>query len=234
MSGRDRRGARQHPMPARGKPVVSPRPALLAALCALTFFQGNVSMGYQLVGSRLLYPYFGSTIYVWALLISTFLLSFSLGSFLGGHISQVGAARGRRRLLWWLSAAGVAGFLVTAAFGRRLLDTLDPSLSSLALDLALACGALFLVPICAVSALAPILADQAARLGRRTGPASGLVYGVSTAGNITGILLTVFALIPNLAVSSILYLWLVAAVLLYGGFHLLDRRIERAVQEVRA
>jgi MFS family permease len=209
-----------------------PRPTLLAALCIVTFCQGNISMGYQLVGSRLLYPYFGSTIYTWALLISTFLLSFSLGSFLGGHISHAGAHR--RRLLSWLSLVGIAGFFVTAAFGRRLLESLDFSSDSQTPNLALACGALFLVPICAVSALSPILADLASRLGRATGPASGLVYGISTAGNIAGILLTVFVLIPNYAVSSILYVWLAAAVLLYGAFHLLDARLDRAVQAGRS
>jgi threonine/homoserine/homoserine lactone efflux protein len=73
-----------------------------------------------------------------------------------------------------------------------------------------------------------VLADLAARLGRATGPASGLVYGVSTAGNIAGILLTVFVLIPRYPVSSILYLWLAAAVLLYAAFHLLDAGLERA------
>ena len=203
-----------------------PATALTLALCALTFFQGNVSMGYQLVGSRLLYPYFGSTIYVWALLISTFLLAFSLGSFLGGYISRVQAGR-RRPLLLWLSLAGVAGFLVTAAFGRALLASLDPSPETQTLDLALACGALLLVPVCAVSALSPVLADLASRLGRAAGPASGLVYGINTAGNITGILLTVFVLIPSLAVSTILYVWLAAAVLLYAGFHLIDTALER-------
>lgn len=199
---------------------------LTAALCALTFFQGNVSMGYQLVGSRLLYPYFGSTIYVWALLISTFLLAFSLGSFLGGYVSRIVGA-GRRRLLLWLSLAGVAGFLVTAALGRPLLASLELAPETETRDLALACGALFLVPVCATSALSPVLADLASRLGRAAGPASGLVYGINTAGNITGILLTVFVLIPSLAVSTILYVWLAAAVLLYAGFHLLDAALER-------
>jgi len=184
-------------------------------------------MGYQLVGSRLLYPYFGSTIYVWALLISTFLFSFSLGSFLGGYVSRAANSRNRRRLLLWLSLVGVSGFLITAAFGRYLLGALDPA-GSLALNLLLACGALFLVPVCAVSALSPVLADLAARLGRATGPASGLVYGISTAGNITGILLTVFVLIPSYPVSLILYMWLAAAVLLYTGFHLLDAVLEGA------
>lgn len=207
-------------------PTTTPRPALTAALCALTFFQGNVSMGYQLVGSRLLYPYFGSTIYVWALLISTFLLAFSLGSFLGGYVSRAGA--GRRGLLLGVSLAGVAGFLVTAALGRPLLASLELLPETETRDLAIACGALFLVPVCATSALSPVLADLAARLGRAAGPASGLVYGINTAGNITGILLTVFVLIPGMAVSTILYVWLAAAVLLYAGFHLLDAALERA------
>jgi MFS family permease len=203
-------------------------PTLLLALCGITFFQGNVSMGYQLVGSRLLYPYFGSTVYVWALLISTFLLSFSLGSFLGGHASRIDAGPARRRLLLGLSLAGIMGFFVTAVFGRRLLEALDPSREQATLNLTLACGALFLVPICAVSALSPMLADLASRLGRATGPASGLVYGISTAGNITGILLTVFILIPSFAVSSILYMWLAAAMLLYALFYLLDGRLSHA------
>jgi hypothetical protein len=185
-------------------------------------------MGYQLVGSRLLYPYFGSTVYVWALLISTFLLSFSLGSFLGGHASRIDAGPARRRLLLGLSLAGIAGFFVTAAFGRRLLEALDPSREQATFNLTLACAALFLVPICAVSALSPMLADLASRLGRATGPASGLVYGISTAGNITGILLTVFILIPSFAVSSILYMWLAAAMLLYALFYLLDGRLSHA------
>jgi hypothetical protein len=94
-------------------------------------------------------------------------------------------------------------------------------------DLTVACAALFLLPVCAVSALSPILADLASRLGRATGPASGLVYGISTAGNITGILLTVFFLIPSFPVSTILYMWLAAAVLLYVAFLLLDMRLVR-------
>jgi hypothetical protein len=55
-----------------------------------------------------------------------------------------------------------------------------------------------------------------------------LVYGISTAGNITGILLTVFILIPSFAVSSILYMWLAAAMLLYALFYLLDGRLSQA------
>jgi hypothetical protein len=48
--------------------------------------------------------------------------------------------------------------------------------------------------------------------GTPPGKASGVVYGVSTLGNIAGVMLTAFALIPNFRVSTLLYLWLGVAV----------------------
>jgi hypothetical protein len=45
------------------------------------------------------------------------------------------------------------------------------------------------------------------------GKASGLVYGVSTLGNIAGVMLTTFILIPHFRVSTLLYVWLAVAVL---------------------
>ena len=47
--------------------------------------------------------------------------------------------------------------------------------------------------------------------GTPPGQASGLVYGVSTLGNIAGVMLTAFALIPNFRVSTLLYGWLIVA-----------------------
>ena len=49
--------------------------------------------------------------------------------------------------------------------------------------------------------------------GTPPGKASGLVYGVSTLGNIAGVMLTAFVLIPHLPVSTLLYLWLGVALL---------------------
>ena len=44
------------------------------------------------------------------------------------------------------------------------------------------------------------------------GKASGIVYGVSTLGNIAGVMLTAFVLIPHFRVSTLLYLWLAVAI----------------------
>ena len=48
--------------------------------------------------------------------------------------------------------------------------------------------------------------------GTAPGKASGIVYGVSTLGNIAGVMLTAFALIPHFPVSTLLYGWLVVAI----------------------
>ena len=44
------------------------------------------------------------------------------------------------------------------------------------------------------------------------GKASGYVYGVSTLGNIAGVMLTTFVLIPSFPVSTLLYVWLAVAI----------------------
>jgi hypothetical protein len=44
------------------------------------------------------------------------------------------------------------------------------------------------------------------------GQASGIVYGVSTVGNIAGVMLTTFVLIPHFHVSSLMHGWLAVGV----------------------
>src|SRR4030042_1137789 len=52
------------------------------------FFLGIVLMSLEMLGSRYLNPYFGSSIYIWAALISTVLLALAIGYFLGGALAD--------------------------------------------------------------------------------------------------------------------------------------------------
>lgn len=58
------------------------------AIVSAALLQGFLSMGFQLVATRVVAPYFGASLIVWAFVISTFLAAFSLGAFLGGLCSQ--------------------------------------------------------------------------------------------------------------------------------------------------
>lgn len=173
--------------------------------------QGVLSMGFQLLASRLLNPHFGSSIIVWAWLISTFLAAFSLGSMLGGSISS--AAPGPRYRAQLISAAiGLASLAFTAFFGRRSLAAIEVTIMDLSGGLLVACIGLFFVPVLVLSSFGPQCVQYLATRGTPPGKASGLIYGVSTLGNIAGVMLTAFALIPHFRVSTLLYGWLGVAV----------------------
>ena len=90
---------------------------MLFAFYALVVILGVLSMGFQLLASRLLNPHFGSSIIVWAWLISTFLAAFSLGSILGGWISN--ATRiWRHRAQTVVATTGLCALALTACFWR--------------------------------------------------------------------------------------------------------------------
>jgi len=53
----------------------------------LAFTGGFVIMSVELLGGKILAPYFGSGVYVWGSIITVFMLSLSLGYLLGGKLS---------------------------------------------------------------------------------------------------------------------------------------------------
>ncbi len=182
---------------------------------------GVLSMGFQLLASRLLSPHFGSSIIVWAWLISTFLAAFSSGSMLGGWISNLAAER-RHRAQVTGAALAVISLAVTAGFGRPILDWIEVAFLDVGTALLVSCALLFFVPVTALSSFGPQCVQYLAARDTPPGKASGIVYGVSTLGNIAGVMLTAFALIPHFRVSALLYGWLAVAVLsLAALLHLL-------------
>lgn len=186
---------------------------------------GILSMGFQLLGSRLLNPHFGSSIIVWAWLISTFLAAFSLGSLLGGWISSLPPAR-RFRLQLAVAAGAVLTLGFTAAFGRGVLDAIEVRFESVSTALLVSCLGLFFVPVTMLSCFGPQCVQFLAARGTKPGAASGVIYGISTVGNIAGVMLTAFVLLPNLRVSTLLYVWLGVAVASLAGLLTLLRRAE--------
>ena len=66
-------------------PITQPPAGALTVLSFLdAFFVGSVLMGFEMLGSRYLFPYFGGGIGTWAGLISTVLCALTIGYFVGG------------------------------------------------------------------------------------------------------------------------------------------------------
>lgn len=184
---------------------------MLFVFYAVVVTLGVLSMGFQLLASRLLNPHFGSSIIVWAWLISTFLAAFSVGSITGGWVSNLSAeARRCGQLIGAVMA--VIALTITAVFGRAALDQIEIGFPDMSTALLVSCVALFFPPVTALSLFGPQCVQFLAGRGVAPGKASGIVYGVSTLGNIAGVMLTAFVLIPHFPVSVLLYIWLGVAV----------------------
>ncbi len=184
----------------------------LFAFYVVVIVLGILSMGFQLLASRLLNPHFGSSIIVWAWLISTFLAAFSIGSMVGGWISNLGPV-GRRRGQLIGTGTALVTLAITALAAKPLLNLIEEHITDPSWSLFVSCVGIFFLPVTALSTFGPQCVQFLAGRGTPPGKASGVVYGVSTLGNIAGVMLTAFVLIPNLPVSTLLYLWLgVAAV----------------------
>src|SRR5215510_2418759 len=121
---------------------------MLFAFYLVVITLGILSMGFQLLASRLLNPHFGSSIIVWAWLISTFLAAFSVGSMLGGWNSNLALAL-RRRGQTLGAIVAIATLALTAIWGRSMLDQIEVAFPEMSAALFVSCIGLFFLPVTA-------------------------------------------------------------------------------------
>lgn len=172
-------------------------------LRGVVFGSGAVLMGLEIVGSRVIAPFFGSSVYVWGGLISIFLAALSLGYYLGGTMSDRWPRAGLLATL--LSLAGLA-ILALNAVSRPVLLAFDGWNLGPRLNPLLASIVLFSIPSVFMGTTSPFAIKLVARDLATVGTSAGVLYALSTAGSIFGTVATAFFLIPALGVRAILYL----------------------------
>ena len=91
-------------------------------LYSIAAWSGFFVMGVELLGGRLLAPYFGSSIYVWGALITVFMLALSIGYLAGGRLSIHSPSLKKLGIILILAALTVSPMLL---FGTRMLDAVS-------------------------------------------------------------------------------------------------------------
>jgi len=172
------------------------------------FVVGGVLMGFEMLGSRYLFPYFGGGIGTWAGLISMVLIALTIGYFAGGAIVDRHPSPRVIALAAGAAAVYLAAVPVTA---DHVMSWILTSVGAGLPGILLAAAALVLMPLSFLGTFSPVAVRLLIRSTSETGRVAGLVYGISTLGNVFGILFTTFTLIPTLGSRSITYLF--AAVL---------------------
>ena len=160
-------------------------------------------MGFEMLGSRYLFPYFGGGIGTWASLISMVLCALAIGYFTGGGIVE---RHPSPRIIG-------GAILVAAIYLAAVPLTADPIMMRILEGMGdgpgailIAAAALLLVPLSLLGTFSPFAVRLLTRTAEESGSVAGLVYGVSTVGNIAGTLVTTFMLIPTVGSRFITYL----------------------------
>ncbi len=186
-------------------------------LWIVVFLCGAVVMILELVGSRILAPYLGTSIIVWTSLIGVILGCLSLGYWAGGRLADRRPDYSTFSMI--ILIAGLLIGLDTFTKTYRL-EWLQKNLSDIQISAPIATFLLFGLP----SVLLGMIAPYAVRLKmddvKHSGETVGNLYAVSTVGSIAGTFLAGYYLIELFGSTKILLmlsLVLVATSMLTAG-----------------
>jgi hypothetical protein len=169
----------------------------------LAFTGGFVIMALELLGGRVLAPYFGSSIYVWGSIITVFMLSLALGYLVGGRLSIHNPSLSRFATLFAFGALLTYPLVLYGeALMRLIFDHIeDPRYGSL-----VAAATLFMLPTVVLGMISPYSVRLLVTDADRSGRVAGTLYFVSTLGSALGTLVTSFYLVLWFEIDTIVTL----------------------------
>lgn len=179
----------------------------------VAFIGGFAIMSVELLGGRILSPYFGSSVYVWGSIITVFMLSLSVGYLTGGRLSILNPNPLTYSAFFILAALLL---LPVILFAEGIMEQVflvvdDPRYGSL-----LASMALYFLPTVVLGMISPYSIRLLVSNQIHSGHVAGQLYFVSTMGSALGTLTTSFYFVLWFEVNQIL--WGIIAVLMAAGF----------------
>lgn len=168
-------------------------------LVATSIICGAMVMTIEVLGSRVIGPLFGASLFVWTSLIAVTLLALALGYALGGRLAD--RSDGSADLLY--------GLIAIAGGATVLLPTLRAPVLKACIPFGIRLGAfasalcLFGPALLLLGMVSPFLVRIAARELRNVGWTVGLLSSVSTGGSLAGTIAAGFFLIPRFGVTRI-------------------------------
>ena len=176
----------------------------------VVFVSGAIVMIFEIVGSRILGPYLGTSVFVWTSLIGIILASLSLWYYLGGKLSD---KKRNLTILSYIIFTASIFLLGVILIKDDFLVYMWKILPHIKINSVLSSIILF----SPVSILLGMVSPYAIRLKmndiENSGSTIGNLYALSTLGSIVGTFGAGFFLIPTFGTNNILF-WLVMLLLL--------------------
>ena len=188
---------------------------------------GALIMVIEVLGSRVIGPFFGVSLFIWTSLIAVTLISLALGYWLGGVLAD---RRGTPETLY--------GIIIFAGVLVLLIPVLKSPILKLSVPLGLRLGSfvstslLFGPSLFLLGCVSPYLIKIATEELKDIGKTVGGFYALSTLGSVIGTAVTGFFLIAWLGVDSIFRVVGAALILLGVSYFLLFRKSWVAVAAI--
>jgi hypothetical protein len=172
-----------------------------AALYLTAAWSGFFVMGVELLGGRLMAPYFGSSIFVWGAIIAVFMAALAIGYLIGGQLSlHSPSLRGLGLLL--IAEAVLA--LPIVFFGDAAFDALSYAIEDPRYGSLLAALLMFGAPTLFSGMVSPYAVRLLIDNIERSGQSAGRLYFASTLGSAGGTILTTFYLVLLFEIDTII------------------------------
>lgn len=167
-------------------------------LYIIVFICGGAVLAIEILGTRIIGPFYGVSIFLWSALISVTLIALSIGYMLGGRIAD--KKNDYKTLALLIALAGIFTLLIpfvrdyvlkfTEVFGLRTAVLLSSFI-------------LFFLPLFFLGMVSPYAVKLKTQTLNEIGTRAGDLYSVSTIGSVLAALLTGYILIPNIGISKL-------------------------------
>jgi predicted membrane-bound spermidine synthase len=169
-----------------------------AGLYLTIFLTGASVMVIELLGTRLIAPFYGTSLYVWSSLIAVTMMALAVGYFVGGRWADRAKCTG----LAFIIALAALLTLLIPWLTRPILLATDPL--GLRLGAFVSALVLFSPSLTLLGMVTPFAIKMATSRLEGIGTSSGSLYAVSTLGSVAGTLVLGFFLFPWVGSREIL------------------------------
>lgn len=193
-------------------------------LLLTVFISGMTTLGTELSASRLLDPFFGNSILVWASIIGLMLLYLTVGYTVGGRWADRHPYPGTLYQItaWGAFLVGLVPFMARPVLSLSVQGLAQFNVGILAGSF-MGVLVLFSLPITLLGMVSPFAIRLALQDVKHGGDVAGSIYALSTLGSLVGTFLPVLVLIPNLGTRMTFFVFSMVLLLVSLGGLLLTQ-----------
>ncbi len=184
----------------------------------VSFLEGASVMGVELIGAKLIAPWFGTSLYVWTSVLGVSMLGLASGYYIGGHLSYRQAQGNLLKKLLLLATLFVGVMPLTATLIMSATQMVDVRLGSL-----IASIVFIFPPLLLMGMVSPMIIRYCTREKTHTGKIAGSVFAASTIGGVLSVLLSGFYFIPLLGLNYASWLFAGLMLIATGVAHFASR-----------